>query len=169
MSSAITDNLNAVLDDWLNQLQIIEQQSPHSTLAIYVPGEAHAGFYHSLCRYYLAAPELQRARIRSAVSDKDGVLNCFLGYMYESARHIRETKSNDWLQLGLAAASIRGDGPDYRDFLLALTELYVAAEAAGLDAKSEFAAIGGGVPANFDTYAVLKARHADIKRGKRKV
>ena len=166
MLSASPNTTHAALDDLLNQLQIIEQQSPHSPLAIYVPSEAHAGFYHGLCQFYLAASYLQRSRIRTAVSDKQGVLNNLLGYIYGLADRVRETRSNDWLRIGLAAASIRGDGPDYRDFLLALTELYVAAEEAGLDPKSEFAAMCGGVPTDFDTYAVLRERHADIKRGK---
>jgi hypothetical protein len=154
------------LDDLLDQLEIVGQQSPDSTLVIYKPSGEHVQFYHDLCQAYLASPPRQRDRIRDAVRGHAGVINNLLGYVYTSAERVRETQSKDWLQIGLAAASMRGDGPDYRDFLLALTELYVAALEADLEAAAEFAAIGGGVPANFQTYAVLRARLADVRKSK---
>jgi hypothetical protein len=160
-----TEGIAATLDDLLSQLPLIEQRSPRSAIEIYGPSDEHARFYHDLCRTYLVAPYLQRVQIADAVRGKPGVLNNLLGYVYEAAQHVRETRGNDWLQIGLAAAAMRGDGPDYRDFFLALAELYVAAEEAGLDPRAEFAAIGGGVPADFHTYAVLKEQQSANTRG----
>lgn len=72
-------------------------------------------------------------------------------------------KDLDLLRMGLAAAAIRGSGPDSRDFWMALAELYVSAEEAGIDPRSEFETAGGGVPSNFHTYAVLKSRQRERK------
>ncbi|MBN1887581.1 MAG: hypothetical protein JW850_06310 [Thermoflexales bacterium] len=160
MNLPISNNTDIDLDDLLNQLKIIEQQSPSSALTYYAPSSDHTKFYNDLCQAYLAASPRQRAQIRDAVRGQKGVINNLLGYVYTSAERIRETKSQDWLRLGLAAASIRGDGPDYRDFLVALAELYVTAVEVGLEPRVEFMAIGGGVPANFHTYAVLRERLA---------
>jgi hypothetical protein len=151
---------NANLDDLLEQLEIVERQSPSSAMAYYAPSSEHAKFYDDLCKVYLASSPRQRAQIRDAVRGQKGVINNLLGYVHASARRVRETKSKDWLRIGLAAASMRGDGPDFRDFLVALAELYVAALEAGLEPKAEFEAIGGGVPADFHRYAVLKGRLA---------
>lgn len=156
--------MNLTIDELLNQLKTIEQQSPKSTLVIYEPDEEQEKFYHDLCQFYLNSSQMQRDQIRGAVRDLEAVLNCILGYIYVIARYIRETKRKEWLQIGLAVASIRGDGPDYRDFLLGLTELYVAALEAGMEPKDEFTKIGGGVPADFHTFAVLKRRLADEKK-----
>lgn len=152
------------LSELLGRLKIIDKQSPHSNLIIYEPSEAHAKFYYDLCLAYLSASDEQRALVQDAVRNKEGLLNNLLGYIYVTAEQLRETKDKIWLQVGLATASMRGDGPDYRDFLLALAELYVAADDVGLDPKVAFMAIGGGVPANFHTYAVLMGRLANLSR-----
>ena len=158
MSQAFIKSAGAPLEVMLDQLAAIEQQSPHGALLIYEPADEHLQFYHDLCQLYLRASERQRARVRDAIRQKAGILNSLLGYVYMSARHVRETKRKDWLRIGLAAASMRGDGPDFRDFYLALVELYMAALEAGLDVDKEFAAIGGGVPPDFGTSPVLKGR-----------
>jgi hypothetical protein len=73
---------------------------------------------------------------------------------------LSETRNTDWFQIGLAAASMRGDGLGFRDFNLALTELYTVALDAGLEQKKVFNAIDGGLPANFDAFAEVKSRLA---------
>lgn len=153
-------------NDLHSQLKTIEEQSPYSPLVIYGPSEEHEPFYTNLCQIYLDAPYQQRTLIRDAVSDKKGILNRLLGFVYESVEHIRATKDNYWLRIGLAAAAIQNGRLDYRDFLLALAELYVAAEEVGIDPKPEFEAAGGGVPADFHTYAVLKGRQGVSKRSR---
>lgn len=159
----MTENLPS-LEDLLAQIPLIEQQSGYDALNIYAPAEDHTDFYHSLCRLYLAASLSQRANIQKAIVDKAGILNNLLGYIYQCAEQLQTTHHRDWLMVGLAAAAIRGDGPDFRDFYLALTELYIAALEVGIDPIDEFNAIQGGVPTDFHTYAVLRIRLAEIKK-----
>lgn len=155
MSSSDT-NIN--LNDLKNQLEAIEKQCSSSNLVIHVPMQRHEQFFNDLCQIYLDAPSQERWLIRNAVADKKGILNCLLGYVYESAKRVRATRDRRWLQIGLAAAAIQKGGYDPRDFLLALAELYVTAEEVGLDPKTEFEALGGRIPANFHTHAVVRSR-----------
>jgi hypothetical protein len=141
-----------------DQLKAIEAQCPSSPLVIYAPQDEHEQFFDDLCRTYLEASSRERWAIRDAVANKKGVLNCLLGHVYKSAERVRATRDKQWLQIGLAAAAIQQGGYDQRDFLLALAELYVTAEEVGLDPKPEFRAIGGGIPANFERYAVVRSR-----------
>ena len=87
-------------------------------------------------------------------------MNSLLGYIYDCADQLRKTRNKVWLDIGLAAGSMRGNGPDFRDFYLALTELYFAAKDVGLRPSLAFDKIGGGVPENFKDYAVVKSRLA---------
>jgi hypothetical protein len=167
-------------DELETQLEVLEGECPSSNLVIYRPVEEQGQFFDHLCQIYLAASQEQRARIRTVVSDKRGILNHLLGHVYQSARQIHSTADRQRLRIGLAAASIENCSSDYRDFLLALAELYVTAEAAGLNPRPEFKAVaamssretprGGTTPvssmlARFHTYAVLKERRGRRKRG----
>ena len=142
-------------------------------LAEYDPYQEMNEFLDRLCPAYLSAPPPQRAEVRAAVSDKDGVLSALLGHVYRSATRLRSHSDREWLRRGLAAASIENCSKDFRDVLLALAELYVAAEEVGIDPKPDFRAVArlsshekprGGttpvrkMPANFSRYAVLKER-----------
>ena len=126
-----------------------------------------------LCPAYLAATESQRQASRAAVANKRGVLSALLRYIGRAAQHLRAAGNREWLLRGLAAASIDDGRPDWRDLLLALAELYVAAEQTGIDPQPAFAAVGalsnpqpawtGATPmaeilARFHTYAVLRER-----------
>jgi hypothetical protein len=126
-----------------------------------------------LCPAYLEAAPEQRAEIRAAVSDKNGLLSALLSYVYRAAEQIQSPADREWLRRGLAAASIENCRKDYRDVLLALAELYVSAEQAGLNPRPDFKAVsrlssrekpqGGMTPvsnmlARFHSYAVLKER-----------
>jgi hypothetical protein len=152
--------MGTALSDLLTRLDAIEKQSADSTLVIYEPMGEQAAFYHALCDAYLKSLQSDRMSIRDAVSGKPGVINSLLGYLYVCVQKLRETRNADWFQIGLAAASIRGNGPDFRDFYLAMAELYAAALDAGLDPKNAFNAMRGGIPADFDTYAVVKSKLA---------
>ena len=157
-------NVPINFDDLHHQLEAIEEQSHYSTLAIYRPSEEHKPFYINLCQTYLDAPYEQRTLIRDAVSDRKGILNRLLGFVYEAAEQVRATKDVYWLRMGLAAAAIENSRLDWRDSLTAMAELYVTAEEVGIDPKPEFEAAGGGVPANFHTYAVVGSRRAESKK-----
>jgi hypothetical protein len=159
----MTENFHSI-EDLLTQFPFIEGQSPHDNLIIYTPGEEHTGFYHDLCRFYLGASLSERTCIQEAIKDKEGILNNLLGYIYQCAERVQKTQNNDWFHMGLSAASMRGNGPDFRDFYLALAELYAVALKAGIDPKDDFNAINGGVPKDFHTFAVLKERLARDKK-----
>jgi hypothetical protein len=147
----------------LGQLEVIEQQSHHSSLLIYKPSEDQESFYKRLCQTYLDVPTKQQVVLRDAVRRKAGVVNSLLGYIYECADRLQKTKNKRWLDIGLAAGSLRGDGPDFRDFYLALAELYVAAKSVGLKPSMAFDKIGGGVPKDFKSYAVVKSKLASSR------
>lgn len=153
-----SSDTNINLNDLQDQLKAIEEQCSSSSLVIYAPKDEREQFFNNLCRIYLDASYQERRSIRSAVTDKNGVLNCLLGYVYKSAEQVRAIGNKHWLQIGLAAAAIQQGGYDQRDYLLALAELYVTAEEVGLDPKFEVEAMGGGIPADFDRYAVVKSR-----------
>ena len=87
-------------------------------------------------------------------------MNQLLGIVYSSAEQLRATQDVKWLRTRAAAASMQGGHLDYRDFLLALADLYVSAEEAGLDPESEFEAMGVGLPEDFHTYAVVRGRRS---------
>jgi len=131
-----------------------------------------------LCPAYLEASAEQRAAVRVAVSDKNGVLSALLGYAYRAARRIQSPEDREWLLRGLAAISIENCAKDYRDVHLALAELYVTAEEAGIRPRADFRAVsrlsseekprGGDTSvkkmlANLPRYGALKERR---KRGK---
>ncbi len=64
----------------------------------------------------------------------------------------------------LAAGTMRGNGPDFRDFYLVLAELFMAFTEAGKDIVKEFNAIGRGIPLDFHNYAVMKSKLNEGRR-----
>ena len=94
-----------------------------------------------LCPAYLEASDLERSAIRDAVSDKNGLLSALLGYAYKVSKRIYSPDDQEWLRRGLAAISIENCSRDYRDVLLAMAELYVMAEEAGIKPRAHFTAI----------------------------
>jgi hypothetical protein len=149
------------LSELITKLIEVESQSIDSPVIIRTPSPFHAPFYQSLCEVYLRSSELDRSSLQAVVRDKPGIINSLLGYIYECARSLHVTGDRAWLQIGLAAAAMRGDGPDYRDFYLALAALYIESLDAGLNPGKAFNAIGGGVPTEFDTFAVMRSGLAD--------
>jgi hypothetical protein len=155
-------NMGIKLANLAQELAALEAQSPTSTLMIFEPGPEHEPFFGDLCRLYLAASELERHRIRFLVADKEGILNCLLGYAYKCARQLQATRDEYWLQLGLAASILAKQKMDYRDVLLAWAELYVVAEEAGIDPNPAFKAIAS--LARFGSYAVVASRRSGTHR-----
>ena len=91
-----------------------------------------------------------------------GILNHLLGYVRQAAERLRARGEASWLRIGLAAAAMQQGGYDPRDVLLAQAELYVTAEEVGLDPRPAVEAIGG-VPSNFETYAVVRSRRDRVR------
>jgi hypothetical protein len=161
--------------DFDRDVQAIREQQR----AKYDPYQAIYELLDELCPTYLEASAEQRAAARAAVSDKNGILSALLGYVYRAAKRIQSPADREWLRRGLAAVSIENCAKDYRDVLLALAELYVVSEEAGLRPRSDFTAVsrlssdekprgGSGsvreMLANFRGYGALRERRA---RGKR--
>jgi hypothetical protein len=147
--------------------------------AKYDPYQAIHRLLDEMCPAYLEASSEQRALVRAAASDKNGVLSALLGYAYRAARRIQSPADREWLRKGLAAISIENCSKDYRDVLLALAELYVTAEEAGIRPRSDFKAVsrlssvekpkGGNTSvqemlANFQGYGALRERRRRRKR-----
>ena len=131
-------------------------------------------FYDQLMPQYLGAVDAEREQIRSLFQKKRGLQNVLLGFAYRAADGINSPSDIPLLRLGLAAMSIEDFSVDYRDSLLALAELCVRAERAGIDPRPVFDEIaemssaqvstGGAknptckILKDFQTYAVLNER-----------
>jgi hypothetical protein len=109
--------------------------------ANYDPYPAMHAFLDELCPAYLAATPAEREQVRSAVSDKKGILSALLGYAFRCSEWIQSPSDTEWLRKGLAAVSIENCRQDFRDVLLALADLYVAAEEVGIEPRPEFEAV----------------------------
>ncbi len=123
-----------------------------------------------MCSEYLRATPHERERCRCVVGDRKAVLSALLGYVHSAAKRVKSTTDIDHLRLGLAAASIENCAVDFRDGLVALAGIWVAAERAGIDPQRHFRDVaelssadkprGGMTPvsemmSNFKDYAVL--------------
>jgi hypothetical protein len=126
-----------------------------------------------LCPAYLRGTSDERAAVRAAVAAKRTMPDRVRGYAHVRARSIRSPEDVETLRVALSAMSIENCAMDYRDTLLALAEIYVRAERAGIDPQPHFEAVaavssserprGGRTPLAqmlpvFHTYAVLPAR-----------
>src|SRR5262249_10569844 len=141
--------------------------------AAYDPYQELYGLFDQLCPDYLSASADERSAIRSAVSRRSGIVSMLVSYVHRAATQLHAPPDREWLLRGLAAASIENCGQDYRDTFLALADLWVAAEAGGIDPQPAFAQVarlsdaarprGGPTPmtevlAGFHGYAVLAER-----------
>lgn len=153
---------DAELEALLAEVHRRGQVAPHSPLVIFTPAEDDLDFYVRLCRFFQASPP-RVYRLSNAVEQYDGLLNHLLGFVYIACDQLRASRDVEWLRLGLTAAGLQGARLDYRDFLLAIAELYLAAEEAGLDAAAEFRQAGGVIPADFEHSPVL----AEQRRNRR--
>lgn len=143
--------------------------------ARYDPQPEIEGIIDRMCSEYLSATPQEREQGRSLISDRETVLAYLLGYVHSAAKRVSITKEIEHLRRGLAAASIENCASDYRDVLMALADLWVAAERAGIDPQPHFREMaslssdqkprGGLIPVsemmnNFQNYAVLGERRA---------
>ena len=95
-----------------------------------------------LCALYLRADEEQRLRVRDSFANKRRVrmyLHSYIGG--RAASQLRSTGESRWLDLGLAAASICDQKVDWRDLLIALGKLWLAAEDTGIAPARHFSAV----------------------------
>jgi len=104
------------IDNLINQLEVIEQQSLHSPLLISKPNKDHERFFSQLCQTYIKISSPQRDVVCDAVRRKANVMNGLLGYIYCCANQVRKTGNKVWLEIGLAAGSMRGMGLTFEIF-----------------------------------------------------
>ncbi len=170
---------NSSISNLVQRLLEVEPTLGHSTLAFYTPVGDVADLLQDVCDAYLSAMPAECAVVRAALRDCPGVLNHLMGYAYHAGETLKATGQREWLRRGLAAISIENCRYDYRDVLLALADLYLAAEAAGLDPQPDFVAVanlsapevprGGTTPVGemlteFHTYVVLRSQRENQGR-----
>ncbi len=95
---------------------------------------------------------------KASLERKTGLASSFLGFMYTAADKLRETKDIRWLRVGLGASILQDGYPDWRDYILALANLYVTAEEVGLDPVPTFSLIKYGEDSNFGHHPVVVER-----------
>ena len=152
------------MKDMRNTLSEMDPLFPDSALLIYRPGPEQRGFLVRLLDLYAGAPQAERDEIENALRGRYGLLNLMLGCVYDAAGMIRSGGDAAWLVRGLTAAAIESSlgRVDERDRLLALAELWVTAEEAGLDPGPWFERICG-LP-GFSEYAVVRSRRRQPAR-----
>ena len=93
--------------------------------------EAFAAF-DEICDLYARSDPARCAIIRGVVHEHEarGLLEDYIGY---ASRILKQGGRPEWLERGIAAASIDDQRRDYRDWLMALGDLYLSARAARLD------------------------------------
>lgn len=95
-----------------------------------------------LCGLYLCADQAQRRRMRGLLEGKERIRKYLHSYIGgRAASLLRSTGEPRWLELGLAAASIADQKVDYRDLLIALGRLWLAAEEVRLEPARHFSAV----------------------------
>jgi hypothetical protein len=95
-----------------------------------------------LCSLYPRSDPDQRLRIRDSFGSKRRLrayLHSYIGG--RAASRLRSTGASRWLDLGLAAASICDQKVDWRDLLIALGKLWLAAEEKGIGPARHFSAV----------------------------
>jgi hypothetical protein len=108
----------------------------------YSPLEEVYSLLDSLCDLYLDADPEQRAEIRDLMGQNRAVLDRMYSYIGRATNFLKETADPKWLRMGLAAASIEDSRVDYRDLLVALGDLYLAAAHVGIKPRPYFEAVG---------------------------
>src|SRR5580704_7315163 len=91
-----------------------------------------------LCAFYLSCSAEDRAHIRKLVQAHRALHQGLLVHIGWAGQHIDSPQSIDWVQRGLAAASIEDNREDFRDMFIALGGLYLAAAQVGIDVSESF-------------------------------
>ena len=88
--------------------------------------------FDAICDLYARSDPPRCATIRGIVHEREAhiLLDEYLGY---ASRILKQGGRPEWLERGIAAASIDDQRRDYRDWLMSLGDLYLSARAAHLD------------------------------------
>lgn len=144
----------------LDRLTVLNNRFSYSSLQINPPNDAETiDLFAALCHRALENKDgKERIVIQEAIKGNKGLASAFLGFIYTAADKLRETGDIRWLKIGLGASILQAEYPDERDYLLAMAELYVTAEEAGLDSRPYFALVGYDEKDDFGNYAVVRSR-----------
>jgi hypothetical protein len=132
------------LQSLLDKLYLLADIYSYSPLLINIPeSDESQGLFRELCLRALNGPgNYNCIWIKETIKDKQGIVSAFLGYVYTAADKLRETKDIGWLEIGAGATMLASGYPDWRDYILAVAEVYVTAEECGLDPDPVFALAG---------------------------
>jgi hypothetical protein len=131
--------------DWLEAAGVVHRRQVDAFRAGTAPLDLREvqELLDELCALYLRADQDQRLLMRDSFEDKRRVRKYLHSYIGgRAASRLRSTGENRWLDLGLAAASICDQKVDWRDLLIALGKLWLAAEDAGIAPARHFSAVG---------------------------
>jgi hypothetical protein len=97
--------------------------------------------FDEVCDLYARSDPPRCAIIRGIVHEREAhaLLEEYVGY---ASRILRQGGRPEWLERGVAAASIDDQRRDYRDWLMSLGDLYLSARAARLDPSPVLKRIG---------------------------
>ena len=98
------------------------------------PRDQVFALFDEVCDEYARSDAPRCAIIRGLVHEREArhLLEDYVGH---AARVLKQGGKPEWLERGLAAASIDDQRRDYRDWLMALGDLYLSAYAAQVDAS----------------------------------
>ncbi len=98
-------------------------------------------FFDRLCPAYIGASPADRRRLRRAVAALPEVSAGLIQYVHRAANRVQTPADLPSMHAGLAAAALEGGRTAPSDLRLALAELYVGAEGAGIAPIPEFRAV----------------------------
>jgi hypothetical protein len=105
------------------------------------PPRPRSALVDQLCETYLAASPAQRQRIRRAFSEAQLYRVFHPAWWRRAGQRLRSTQEARWLRYMLVFHSIEDNRQDWRDVLLGLSDVWAAAERAGVDPYPHFQAV----------------------------
>ena len=117
----------------LSNLMARLPQAANAAAALGVgPRDQAFAAFDEICDLYARSDPPRCAIIRGIVHQREArvLLEDYVGY---AARILKQGGRPEWLERGVAAASIDDQRRDYRDWLMSLGDLYLSARAAHLD------------------------------------
>ena len=96
------------------------------------PRDEVFALFDEICDLYARSDPARCAIIRGVVHSREARV-LLEGYVAYASRLLQQGGRPEWLERGVAAASIDDQGDDYRDWLIRLGDLYVSAHVAHVD------------------------------------
>lgn len=109
-----------------------------SLRAVHDPGPGLMALFIELCDLFLVSDETVRRDLRAFAAQRRELSDHLLTVANYNASEIKSSADLTPLRRGLAAISIENCALDFRDDLIALAQLYVGAEEAGIDPRPHF-------------------------------